>query len=980
MALLAACGDSRDAADDDGGSPAADAGDGSSVAPDGGAADTGTDDTSDSGPTEPSACEAACASLDGCDLGSASCVASCEADLAATETPECRALLNATWECVADLSCDDADAWSSAAGDFYPCVDADQAYAFACGDLGDDIGSFCRQECEANATCDDEATTDIPACIETCLTGFTESFDDSAVCGEAQLAFRECLLEATCEELASGQDADTGRDLCADQDARRRAACGEDADVACVSACDVFDTANQTCGWGLRLQPRQVYHANGSHTTYTPDDATLAFRVQGGSRSLVVQLREGLPTGVDLRFNSDHGVVTVRGLARTQAAALAGQVGTLVEEVAVYRGPDGRFAVPTRHLIVAAAPGEAIEKALQDEGLTLVETFTFRDGRHIVALPDGADAFEVATKVAGMDGVAWAQPDMLRGYDLREVADDPRVADQWHLAGPGTTAALPGTSIQADLAWQIVDGNPDVIVAINDNGVDILHPDLEAVIVEGLGNPTSETELQQLFRDRGGDHGTAVAGVAAAIGNNDEGGAGVCPGCSIMPVLEENFDLSDDSGIAETLSWPAENNAVVINNSWGPQDGSPGIVDPPTEDGGVFVLPAIVEEAITWSVTEARDGRGTSIVFAAGNGNEPVGTDGFASHPLVIGVAAVNDQGRKSWYSDYGEAIDVSAPSDGGRTPGVVTADIRGRSGYSQSDYTDGFGGTSSASPTVAGLIGLMHSANPDLTTDDVRRILQETAETIDRLHGAYNEDEFSIYYGHGRINAYFAVREALGDECRPLDAEVCNGIDDTCDDIVDEGCEPLAVCEPCITDGECGTGVCSVTPNDVGGRCLQPCEGGDDCGAGETCTAGLCLPENGRCDAVLADEECNGVDDTGDGVADEGCRTNDVGEGCYFQSDCDSDAICTGGSCTPRCERDADCGNGICAQAALPDGTISDERVCGFSFQETSCIDFICNGTQIPEQFVGALVDCLNAVNPTGANLCVDARECLPF
>ena len=126
------------------------------------------------------------------------------------------------------------------------------------------------------------------------------------------------------------------------------------------------------------------------------------------------------------------------------------------------------------------------------------------------------------------------------------------------------------------------------------------------------------------------------------------------------------------------------------------------------------------------------------IVWAAGNGNESVDNDGYASNPDVIAVAACNDSGTRSAYSDHGAAIAVAFPSndfrtDTGpvpRTPGIWTTDRVGRQGYNPGsatrgdtagNYTNAFGGTSSACPGVAGTAALVLSVAPGLSPQEVR-------------------------------------------------------------------------------------------------------------------------------------------------------------------------------------------------------------------------------------------------------------------
>src|SRR6185436_18936065 len=128
------------------------------------------------------------------------------------------------------------------------------------------------------------------------------------------------------------------------------------------------------------------------------------------------------------------------------------------------------------------------------------------------------------------------------------------------------------------------------------------------------------------------------------------------------------------------------------------------------------------------------------VLFAAGNGNEPVENDGYASSPLVTAVAACNDRGKRSVYSDFGAAVWCAFPSsDFGHppfnnpeplTPGIWTVDRHGTSGYNPGqaalgdlagNFTNNFGGTSSACPGAAGVVALVLSVNPALKWTEVK-------------------------------------------------------------------------------------------------------------------------------------------------------------------------------------------------------------------------------------------------------------------
>jgi hypothetical protein len=193
--------------------------------------------------------------------------------------------------------------------------------------------------------------------------------------------------------------------------------------------------------------------------------------------------------------------------------------------------------------------------------------------------------------------------------------------------------------------------------------------------------------------------------------------------------------LSDHVKMAEAFLWAMNNGADIINCSFGYD--------------GPWVLPDIVRVAMDKCASDGRRQKGCVIVWAAGNGNELISNDEWASYDKVLAVAASTDQDTRAYYSDFGQEVDVCAPSSGGQN-GITTTAIGG--------YTSNFGGTSSAAPLVAGIAGLILSLNPNLTYLEVYDIICKSAEKIDVQNGKYNADGHSDWYGYGRVNAFRAL------------------------------------------------------------------------------------------------------------------------------------------------------------------------------------------------------------------------------
>jgi subtilisin family serine protease len=168
-----------------------------------------------------------------------------------------------------------------------------------------------------------------------------------------------------------------------------------------------------------------------------------------------------------------------------------------------------------------------------------------------------------------------------------------------------------------------------------------------------------------------------------------------------------------------------------------------------------------VRDAIDSAAREGRGGRGTLIVF--GMTNEAV--DNCGAHPDIsalesVVAVGVSDRDDRIGGSGFGACMDLVAPAKPERlgTTGSTTTDRTGIDGHVEGDYFDGFGGTSAAAPLVAGVAGLMLSLNPELTRDDVQRILEHTADKIDAEHAAYDAAGFSVRAGYGRVNAARAL------------------------------------------------------------------------------------------------------------------------------------------------------------------------------------------------------------------------------
>jgi subtilisin-like proprotein convertase family protein/subtilisin family serine protease len=425
------------------------------------------------------------------------------------------------------------------------------------------------------------------------------------------------------------------------------------------------------------------------------------------------------------------------------------------------------------------------------------------DKTYLVRVTDatGRNPIRTANAAASRDDVEYAEPNLIRPLTkFAFIPPDDLFSRQWHLhapvAGPDLVA---GAGIFAPEAWDLTRGRRDIVAAVADDAFDLTHPDFqgEGKVVARLnatrrGNENNAAiDWDENVTPRPGDyHGTPCLGVAVAEGNGT-GVVGVAPGCSLVAVRFPLATLTDAHFIVmfEKISALAD----IVSCSWGV-----GPADAP--------MSTTLKSAMA---TLARSGgqRGKGLVFciAAGNNNCPVQDfentrtyrfrDRFgiirsyrgpidrwvAAHPDVITVSASTSRKTRAAYSSWGKQICICAPSDnwddlGQISPpgrGITTTDNEGfglNSDFSPgSRFTDNFGGTSSATRTVAGACALVLSANSALTALEVRQFLQQTADkdlslmtdTPVNEGGGFNNDEFSLWFGHGKVNAFHAVQAA---------------------------------------------------------------------------------------------------------------------------------------------------------------------------------------------------------------------------
>jgi subtilisin family serine protease len=334
------------------------------------------------------------------------------------------------------------------------------------------------------------------------------------------------------------------------------------------------------------------------------------------------------------------------------------------------------------------------------------------------------------------------------------LPNDPLFKYQWYLKNDGSIEdSVSGFDINVTSVWAKYAGTQNIKVSVIDSGIECDHPDLNpnldmnnSIRFSDRSNNPSPT-AEQLYSDTAGSaHGTSCAGIIGARGWNNKGVTGVAPFTSLVGF--NAFSDPTDANFQEAL---AKTTVDVSSNSWG-GSGTTLYDDPLSLDG------------VETGIENGRNGKGIIYVFASGNENSNANYSTLHGSRYLINVSALESNGEKASYSNYGANVWISAfggsEYGGDNNFNIVTTDLTGMkegldSNYyyhfdapnnanSNGDYTTNMNGTSSATPIVAGASALILQANPNLTYRDLKYILATTAR---KVHLNEDNEDMGIPY-----------------------------------------------------------------------------------------------------------------------------------------------------------------------------------------------------------------------------------------
>jgi len=376
-----------------------------------------------------------------------------------------------------------------------------------------------------------------------------------------------------------------------------------------------------------------------------------------------------------------------------------------------------------------------LDQIHSDTGMNLSMVRTLATGGHLVETQEKlskAQAEDLMVAFGRSANVAYIEPDVR--MTIQFTPNDTTYNQQWHYFEATGGLNLPN-------AWDRATGQ-GVTVAVLDTGI-ASHSDLNGNVVGGYdfissaatardgngrdSNPNDEgdwfsaNECGVPFAQNSSWHGTHVAGTVAAVTNNNFGVAGVAFDSQVVPVRVLGRCGGSTSDIAEAIIWASGGSVAGVPNNPNPAE----VINMSLGGGGA--CGSTFQNAINSAVN-----RGSTVVVAAGNSNQNVSTASPANCNNVIAVAALDRQGNRASYSNFGNLIDITAP--GGETNiqsnGVRSTLNSGTTTPAGQSYAF-YQGTSMAAPHIAGLVAMMIEADSSLTPAQIETLLEDNARSI---------------------------------------------------------------------------------------------------------------------------------------------------------------------------------------------------------------------------------------------------------
>lgn len=395
-------------------------------------------------------------------------------------------------------------------------------------------------------------------------------------------------------------------------------------------------------------------------------------------------------------------------------------------------------------LVTKSSPLNSLLESLGASSMTRIfpyagefEPRTRQEGLHrwyTVKFDKEVPVTKACSDFTALPGVELVEP--VRRARSQAFFNDPKLSRQWHYYNDGSlnSSFKAGADINVYPVWEnYTVGNPDVIVAIVDGGIDYTHEDLAGNYCGGYNFIRNNSVVIPH------NHGTHVAGTVAAVNNNGKGVCGIAGGdaaagkkgvgllsCQIFEPNPSNPKKDISGGMPSAIKWGADQGAVISQNSWGyvydtAEEQAAATIDTPLKNAIDYF---IKYAGIDASGNQTGPMRGGVVFFAAGNDtreHDPIG-----KYDPVISVGSIGPDYTRAYYSNYGDWVDIAAPGGSVKYPsGTVLSTVPGN-GY------EGYQGTSMACPHVSGVAALVvsHFGGPGFTNQMLKDKILKGANT----------------------------------------------------------------------------------------------------------------------------------------------------------------------------------------------------------------------------------------------------------
>lgn len=353
--------------------------------------------------------------------------------------------------------------------------------------------------------------------------------------------------------------------------------------------------------------------------------------------------------------------------------------------------------IHNRQLIIRMKSNDKLQS---DGGLEQQTTTKRLEGRGYFLIQVSVDENleEVKKELEQDPNVEYVVPNYV--LEQQQTPTDPLFSQQWYLSSTNIVNS-----------WSILKRNQPVKVAVIDSGVEINHPDLVNQLVAGYNFVSKNTDANDTL-----GHGTAVAGIIAAQSNNQTGIVGINQGAKIIPIKVSDGAEIQLINVLDAIYYAIDSGVNIINMSYGSTN---------------------FNEAEYEALYTAYS-KGITLVAASGNENSSVSYP--AAYPFVIGVGSINNQRKKSSFSNYGNALDLVAPGEG-----IVSTSVN--------QTFKSVSGTSFSAPIISGAASIILNERPSTTPAQLQWLLEKSTGAI------WNQT-----IGFGNINMYSALTTNLPD------------------------------------------------------------------------------------------------------------------------------------------------------------------------------------------------------------------------